>query len=506
MSAGNKIARRMMTASFMTLLALASQQSAEAQPAPATLSSSVHGVFRNTDGKVVEASPTLILQTQDSLIRSLQEQLSPNDRDAVEKAHLDLSPLFTTREADQVWGRALLIGIMIRRSTGVDTATYKATNATLLSRYATLIGKHFDHDEISANKIPSWANTPVAIQKSVLSFVDRKSLLANLGELLFPIGPYTYSQKCRADGVPVPPDWGSPLWVKMPSPLAVSYLTQPGDFPRALTNVYYYVPKKGPQGLCIALPIIQDTSAVFLRQALGPPPFKLRFSNKINALGIICQGQSTTPNPTISNSKACFWDNNGDLWPNTPYPINSNAFLAPPNLPNNNQCTDCHAGENAFITHPGTPLEAAKANFDFTSRNNWYSPKVQPGWPQNPEPGPYPSGPAANAGCGSCHNANFAGRLPNVTGVAASDRLFKFCNFLLPNELTPVVDPNHSPGQMAAFAASPQNAASVTALYNACRALFPPNPPATPASDPTVNIPAGFPASQAAWMNPVAPP
>ncbi len=456
------------------------------------ISSAVHGFFINTDGKQIKVTPEFILQTQDAYVQNLKRQLTPTMLPAYQKILDVISSTGSLSEADRVWSNAILIGFLLNTVKVADEPTVRSRNQSLLSSYAKLIGSPIASGDLAASKTPQWVKMKqIFTRDDIASIVGREDIASIVGNKGF---RYSYSAKCKAAGVPVPPNWDAKINVaddvvsangwKKQGQLTTNYLTQPGQHPNANTIVYSYIPKTGPKGLCIALPILQNDP--------GVTP-----NTVIDALGIICQGISTTGDPNKSNSKACFWDNNGDetLMANTNYKINSVAFKAPPKLPDDNQCTDCHAGENAFIVHPGTPLEAAKKEFNklntpnFTSQNNWYSP-VQPTWPINPEPAAYPNG---NGLCGSCHKASYAGRLPNVNpfglgGTPPRDNLYKFCYFLLPNVLTQVVNPAvFNPGTMASHVAS--NSADVTTLYQSCKSLFP-----------------YFPATQNEWLQPQTPP
>jgi hypothetical protein len=445
------------------------------------LSTSIHGYFVDGELRSVKATPALILQSQAALLQVLERQLPEAQRAAYRKKQQTLLGAGGAPEGDRVWAQALLTAFLLDTVKPVDEPTLRSRNQSLLSAYAKLLGQPLAADDVIAGKLPEWVKNRIVI--------DRNDLISIFGPIK---GLYNYSAQCKAAGVPPPPNWDakvdvadgtvSPNGWKKQGQLNTNYLTQPGQFPNARTIVYSYVPATAPMGMCIALPIIQDT---------------VNTPKVIDALGIICQGVSTTGNAGTSNSKACFWDNNGDvtLKTNTPYAINGTGFKSPPRLPDDNQCTDCHAGENAFIVHPGTPLQAAKDAFNnshtpnFASQNNWYSPMVQPTWPINPEPPTYPDG---NGLCGSCHTASDAGRLPNVNpfglgGTPPRDDLFKYCYFLLPNVLTSVVNPAFNPGTMHSFVAS--NAADVATLYQSCKSLFP-----------------FFPATQNDWLQPRTPP
>ncbi|MGJ0508152.1 MAG: hypothetical protein ACR652_13705 [Methylocystis sp.] len=449
------------------------------------LATSVHGFLLAPDGKLTKVTSADILKSQTAYIQALEKLQSPEQGKSYQALKDKIAGSGDLAEGDRVFANSVLIGKLLDTAKPDDEATIRARNQSLLSSYGKIAGKPVSADDLEAGVPPTWVKKLTFDKGDIISIIGFPDIFQR----------YSYSAQCKAAGVPVPPDWDgnlnsavnsvSPNGWKNEGLLSTSYLTQPGQFPHRRTMVFSHASTTAPAGLCIALPIQQDT--------VGTP-------NVIDALGIICQGLSTTGDPAKSNSKACFWDNNGNvtLMVNAPYKISSNKFLAPPHLPDDNQCTDCHAGENAFITHPGSPIQKAKDDFNnsttpnFTSQNNWYAPMVQPTWPTNPEAKAYPDG---NGICGGCHNANDAGRLPNVSplglgGLPPRDNLYKFCAFLLPNVLTTVSNPaTFDAGTMRSYN-SAGYAADIQSLYNACKNL----------------TPYYFPANTANWLKPVTPP
>lgn len=449
------------------------------------LATSVHGFILAPDGRLKKATVDDILKSQTAYLQALEKLQSPESAKAYKALKDKIVAAGDLPEGDRVFANSVLIARLLDTVNPDDEPTIRARNQALLSTYGKIVGKPVSADDLDAGRLPGWVKKINFDKIDIISVIGLPELFQR----------YNYSAQCKAAGVPVPPDWDanlgsalnsvSPNGWKNQGVLNTSYLTQPGQFPHRRTIVFSYASTTTPKGLCIALPIQQDT--------VGTP-------DVIDALGIICQGLSTTGDPTKSNSKACFWDNNGNvtLMKNTPYKISSNKFLAPPRLPEDNQCTDCHAGENAFITHPGSPFQTAKDEFNnsttpnFVSQNNWYSPMVQPTWPTNPEAKTYPDG---NGICGGCHNANDAGRLPNVSplglgGLPPRDNLYKFCAFFLPNVLTKTLNPGvFDPGTMRSYNDS-AHAADIQQLYDACKSL----------------TPYYFPSTTASWLQPVTPP
>jgi len=209
----------------------------------------------------------------------------------------------------------------------------------------------------------------------------------------YPPGATPYMKQCIDAGVPVPPTWGDDRWVKQGNlPPDKTFASS-----APTTEVWTYRSAE-PPGICYALPRID-----------GKPP-------TIQLLGQICQG--------AKSGKACFWDN---LDPKNPKvdgrtPVTNNS--GPTNmagadimdLPEGEQCTNCHRGDNVFNIHPGTPLQRRPTDpcstdgpFDFPvddkptdTAKKPYEPIVGPKFttPKNEEIKP----PLTNGACASCHS------------------------------------------------------------------------------------------------------
>jgi hypothetical protein len=196
-------------------------------------------------------------------------------------------------------------------------------------------------------------------------------------------GGQQYIDECLANGVPRPPDWGSPLWLRRANN---SILTDEFISWNQEAEVFHFI-STNPEGICMALP-----------RSTG---------NTITLLGIICQSKQT--------GKACFWDNVMNkqaffVQKGESVPIVSTsggrAFSGGIDLlgASGGVCTTCHLGENAFIVHPGGPLDFG----DIAKPNVWYDPIVPESWPDNPGPStlleqiPLPAG---EGSCLQCHGA-----------------------------------------------------------------------------------------------------
>ncbi len=137
-----------------------------------------------------------------------------------------------------------------------------------------------------------------------------------------------YMKDCDAAGVPLPPKWGDPAWVKKGNLSKV--------FASKLPTTEVWV-AQSPAGVCYALP----------RKDAG---------GTIKLLGQICQNQTT--------GKTCFWDNKSPTDGSTGLAVTNG--MGPENMAGGDKlkenCTECHRGDNAFIIHPETALELGPNN------------------------------------------------------------------------------------------------------------------------------------------------
>jgi len=448
-------------------------------PAPLRLSSTTHGVAFDQEGRPVTLDGTTILKVQEGLISTLRARL---DKTGQQEFDAELKAQTGGSEGDKVYANAVAIGSLIDKVEPDDAESLRTQNVKLLTRYGGLVDKPVLLNELSEGKTPAFVDRKLT--GPIIKGID-------IGGVFGPLRPiYLYARRCAAAGVPVPP----PLNVSAPSggwtnagEQKVSYLEPKSAggvpyHPNKFSQMFYWIPSGGG-AICIANPIVED---------------KVAKPNSINAFGVICQSLTAPGKP----SHACFWDNaTDDMAYNSPHDVRNAAdFNAPPHLPQDNQCTDCHSGGHAYIVMPkfgitnGTDgdqtlvpsaIEEALKAYDsgrtpnFHSQDNYFVPLVDPTWPQNVAKA-YAAGPATDpndaATCGGCHgaNGNFFGKtLPNVAGVLQPrDQLFKFCSFVLPDFLTAVHDPNnYYDGAMRYQAAT--SAQGVTALYNACKGIFP---------------------------------
>lgn len=184
----------------------------------------------------------------------------------------------------------------------------------------------------------------------------------------------TYVEQCRADGVPIPPDWPDAKWISQGALSLVLISTTYS------AEVFAYKDPMVP-GVCYALPRRDKTSG------------------SIELLGIICQSSTT--------GKACFWDNkNPDNTKITGTDIQLDIDSISNGMTLDENCTNCHRGDNAFIIHPGTALQlsrAAAVGGPYVTRTAVrYTPIGQTGW-SNPAPLTLTPPPDDQSDCTSCH-------------------------------------------------------------------------------------------------------
>jgi len=141
-----------------------------------------------------------------------------------------------------------------------------------------------------------------------------------------PTPPSTYIADCIRAKVPIPPPWGDTRWKQQQPDLPANrnFAGPSGD----TTQVWTY---SDQFGICFALPRLTAGS--------------------IRALGIICQSKET--------GKACFWDNIRKS--NATKIVGADTVgMKVQDMQDGSQldqnCTECHRGDNAFIIHVDTSL------------------------------------------------------------------------------------------------------------------------------------------------------
>jgi len=341
-----------------------------------------HGVLFGPDGKPIDPSPEFVLDAQRFYLKRLYTQGGERQRATFTSERQRLQRMKPEGRAEQLLVNASLLASLIESVKPQDAPFLASKNVALLTRFVQIEGTDPPKD---AGAGP--------IRKR---FLDQ---LADAGGLKFlsatQAGGPEYVEECRRAGVPIPPDWGSPEW-KSKGFLTTDFLASP-------QSEIFAVESESPRGVCMALP-----------RSSG---------NTISLLGMICLGTET--------SKSCFWDNQRNkqqfnIQKGTAVPLSAFAGGADLNGGTGGVCTDCHAGENPYIVHPGQPMDLGNKIVP----KAWQDPLVHPSWPQNPGPTTALNGivltAPAELPCTSCHAS---GRhFPEVSTQTPG-----YCGLILPS-------------------------------------------------------------------------
>jgi hypothetical protein len=214
-------------------------------------------------------------------------------------------------------------------------------------------------------------------------------------------GGARYSAQCQANDVPLPPPWGRATvgdgagqW-KARGTMDDSYIT-------SLPVDVYTQTSTRPPGVC-AIAIRAD-----------------------GTFDVLCQG---------TNGKACFWEAAPDFWPQhgiSPPPPRLPASgvsivgLVPAAPDQHVQCTQCHAGENAFITHTTAGHPTNQRGLSGWMPAAIYTPIVPREWSRDNRA--LSTREVPRSCLGGCHDVGSAaggGRLPRAKGAA-----LEFCDLL----------------------------------------------------------------------------
>jgi hypothetical protein len=217
-----------------------------------------------------------------------------------------------------------------------------------------------------------------------------------------------YWSQCQASGVPFPRPWGRATVGDAPGQWTARG-TLDDSYISPLPVDVYTLSSASPPGVC-AIAIRAD-----------------------GTFDVICQG---------TNGNTCFWEAEPNFWPKrgfaspppkvpaTELPI---VGLVPAAPDQSVACTQCHAGENAFITHvtAGHPTNQRALAGWLPSAT--YTPIIPKGWIPNAavlSASDYP-----RSCLGGCHDVGApagAGRLPRLRDVDA-----RFCELLKTVTSTP---------------------------------------------------------------------
>lgn len=378
-----------------------------------------HGAMFDENGNQIEVTLEFIEQAQEYYLETLLDQAGQDIRD---RYTTERSRLFEDKRLDkqsELFANTVLLKWLVRQVDRRDAGATMGKINFLRSKLRT----HLSGPRAGAPyQLPPGLEN-LRIDEGSMSRPEARGFSTTLSG-------QAYIDECAASGVPVPPDWGSSQWVNTGSLTDAQEFISVGSEAR----VFKYE-STAPEGACIALPRVSGST--------------------IGLLGIICVGKQT--------SKACFWDNQeddegfdiavGDSVPLLDFAGGAELFEGDGGV-----CTGCHAGENPYVIHPGTPLGMPALGSLAIMPDEWYDPLVHPQWPQNAGPTNILASIPSPGDCTVCHVQGAAGRFPHISTVLQAG----YCGAVLNNAVTRTM-PVGSPG-------NPDYSAHVTALQNRCTA------------------------------------
>jgi|GEM_PF-4659627 len=311
-----------------------------------------HGLVVDKNLDSITLDLATIAKMQESMFKILNAAAG---KETSNKFGLDLNSLFFNPKLQQKEQLALRDNLL--------TALLASSDAKLQARY--LWRHRLIHGALRALVDPSlYTLSPEVVE-----------MMRGIRPWPSPVSEYV--ENCRAEGVPIPPDWPDSRWIEQ-GPLAFVFISDPAV-------VYAYKDPAVP-GACMALP--------------------RRSGGSITFLGIICQSATT--------GKACFWDNVSAAGTRITGPsINLDIQTIGNGSNLMETCTECHRGDNVFNIHPGTALEISRMGAPggpyVTDAAVRYTPMGQDHW-SNPGPLAMPAPGAGQSSCVSCHN------LPETSG------------------------------------------------------------------------------------------
>jgi hypothetical protein len=338
-----------------------------------------HGAILGPTGEEIDPTPELVMEAQHFYIARLLELGDEKQREGFAALRKSLQAAKASWQ-DEVAANSVLIAWLVQEVKPVDGAFLLSKDFALRNRV-----------------LGAGQKKGAAVSAALRERLESGDLADLLAAPTFR-GGAEYIEECRRervpippDWVPVPPDWEPAIWARRRPDLRFKFIIEGQE-----ARVYSYQ-SQSPAGICLALPRFDAASGT------------------ISALGIICEG--------TDSGKACFWDNvEGPVGAKRPFPIARREAVPLSRfaggadlLGGNGICSDCHAGGNPFIVHPGEAMDVVSA---LPRANQWYEPIVHPDWPQNPGPttllDAVPLGPGDES-CQTCHSRAGFNAIPEVT-------------------------------------------------------------------------------------------
>ena len=352
MECRNTLGFNQVTALLMGLSVLFSPSFSQAEDGLKNFKFSYHRKLVDTRDRSMPLSEKLLTSSQDQYLQLLLKSADKKVQREV-KAILQFLKESKISKREKAHIKYAAIDVLLKRVKRKDNKLIAKKNTAIKHVIdAVFIEKPFNQ---KARRLP--------VTKATIAYMKRSSGqngLAIIFEILiqafidalndFLASNTDYQNECIFAGVPMPPDWGSAEWQN----LGILNDEFASDSYTATVFVYN---SNTPEGTCVALP----------RTYTG--------SSEARFFGVICLG--------VASENACFWD---ESYVETSAQFRIQDRLAGgTDMPENgDQCTDCHAGENPFVSRP----ESSVLSFNgFSTDTNWYTPiGVHASWPQNPGP------------------------------------------------------------------------------------------------------------------------
>ena len=329
---------------------------------------SAYGKLFDQTGKEIKPTTEFLRRNQIAFIERLMQAADGKTREASKQMEQQLNQ---EADIDDLTKQSLLTEWLIETVAPPDKAFLYAKNRTMrIAWYKALFGEQ---------KFWDSADKASGLPLKIADFAKKKGMLR---KVTMATGA-DYIKECEAAGVPTPPTWGEEgpsLWNYV-NDLTTNFVGSGSP-----AKIYRY-DSKTPDGICVALPRISGST--------------------ISLLGVICLGRQT--------GNVCFYDNAGVA---VGQKVPMDQFLSGGNL--TDVCSDCHAGENPFVVHPGQAPDLGSA----IRSPRWHTPIVRADWPHNPGPNLSLSQvpvnglpPVSDATCTTCHEPNNAGRFPDIPAL-----------------------------------------------------------------------------------------
>ncbi len=393
-----------------------------------------HGAMFARDGTELAPTNAFIAKTQAFYRGQLLQRASAKQRSRLKALRTQVSTGLRLDKRHRLIIDVLLLDWLIRRVAPPDAERLLGINYHL-------------KQALRSDDIPKALRS--RLLRAGLTSKHGTTRAARSAFLVTPTSGQAYRTLCQQNGVPIPPDWGTPQWVKQGNLTSVFISTD-------LQAEVFTSQSSSPEGMSIALPRYEG--------------------NTIKLLGIISLGKQS--------GKVCFWDNqtgnssSPQFFPQRNELVPIDRFGGGTSLlPGvGGRCSSCHAGENPYIIHPATVLGQLKAMGLPTFANSYYEPIVESGFPENPIPTLASSGPASSGPCSGCHTAGGpGGRFPEL-----STAIIEYCGILkaaIQGAMSPPpavpVQPTMPPSSPGSLANDPQP----IALLQQCKYFVSQTPP-----------------------------